>query len=152
MNNYFLKQRTAELLGYAGLLPFCALSIACWLVHPDWLGTFIQGQLAYGIAILSFLGGIHWGAALMSTTLSEQRSKKALLWSVVPALIAWMSTMVGGVRLAVLMLGFIAAYQVDKRLFAWYGVPEWFIGLRFRLTCVVVAALALTIWAAMVRG
>jgi hypothetical protein len=152
MNRHFLNKHTAYRLGYAGLLPFFLLALSCWIVHPDWLGAFIQGQFAYSIAILSFLGGIHWGAALMSSNLSEEQSKRALLWSVVPALIAWFATMVGGARLAVLMFGFIAAYQVDKRLFVWYGLPAWFIRLRFALTCVVVAALALTILAAIFRG
>ena len=69
-----------------------------------------------------------------------------------PPLLAWFSTMVGGFGFAVLMGGIIAAYQVDKRLFAWYGMPEWLIALRFRLTCVAVPALALTVIAANVRG
>ena len=152
MNTHFLNKRIAHRLGFAGLAPFFVLSLSCWMVHPDWLASFIQGELAYGIAILSFLGGIHWGAALMSSGLTEEQSKKALLWSVVPALIAWFSTMVGGASLAVLILGFIASYQVDKRLFVWYGLPAWFIRLRFILTCIVVAALALTIMAANIRG
>ncbi len=41
---------------------------------------------------------------------------------------------------ALLMAGFIAAYQVDKRLFTWYGLPIWFIELRFKLTYAAVAA------------
>ncbi|MBC7502916.1 MAG: DUF3429 domain-containing protein [Herminiimonas sp.] len=151
MNSHFLNKRVAYTLGFAGLAPFAMLSLACWMVRPDWLLSCIQWQLAYGVAILSFLGGIHWGAALMSSTLTEQQSKNALVWSVVPALIAWSSTMVGRASFAVLIVGFIAAYQVDKRLFAWYGLPEWFIRLRFMLTCVVVAALALTVFAATMR-
>lgn len=152
MNKHFLNKRLSHLLGFLGLVPFVLLMFACWLVHPSWLGDFIKGQLAYGIAILSFLGGIHWGAVMMSGDLTIEQTKRALVWSVTPALIAWFSTMVGGFGFAVLMAGFIGAYQVDKRLFAWYRMPEWLIGLRFNLTCVAVGTLALTVIAANVRG
>jgi hypothetical protein len=152
MNKHFLKKRLVHFLGGAGLIPFAALALACWFVHPDWLGSFIKGQLAYGIAILAFLGGIHWGATMASDDLTIEQTKRALIWSVAPALIAWFATMAGGFGFAVLMAGFIAAYQVDKRLFAWYRLPDWFLVLRFKLTCAVVAALALTVIAANVRG
>lgn len=152
MNTHFLNKRLAHQLGFAGLVPFVVLMLGCWIVHIDWLGYFIRGQLAYGIAILSFLGGIHWGAVLASRELTAEQTRKALVWSVLPALIAWSATLMGGFGFAVLMAGFIAVYQVDKRLFTWYGMPEWFLQLRFRLTCAVVAALALTVIAANVRG
>jgi len=152
MNNHLLNQRFAHQLGYAGLIPFILLTLGCWLVQPAWLGDFIKGQLAYGIATLSFLGGMHWAAALVSADLSAEQTRKALTWSVVPPLTAWISTMLGGFGFAVLMAGFIAAYQADKRLFDWYRVPQWFLQLRFRLTCAVVAMLVLTVIAANVRG
>lgn len=152
MNMHLLSQRLAHRLGFAGLIPFALLLLGCWLADPDWLSAFIKGQLAYGIAILSFLGGIHWGATLASGDLSAEQSKKALVWSVIPSLIAWISTMAGGFGFAVLMAGFIGAYQMDKRLFAWYKLPEWFIDLRLKLTFAVIVALALTVIAANVRG
>lgn len=152
MTTRFLNKRLAHLLGYAGLIPFIILSLACWVVHPDWLSDFIKGLFAYGIINLSFLGGMHWGATMMAGDLSAGQTKRTLLWSVTPALIAWMATIVGGFGFAVLIAGFIGAYQVDKRLFAWYRMPEWLIPLRFNLTCIVVAALALTVVAANVRG
>ncbi len=152
MNNRFLNPRFAYLLSIAGLVPFLLLMIGCWTVHVDWLGYFIRGQLAYGIAILSFLGGMHWSAAMLSTGLSEEQTRKAFVWSVLPPALAWSSTLMGGFGFAVLMVGFIAAYQVDKRLLAWYHMPDWFLELRFRLTCAVVATLALSVIAANVRG
>lgn len=152
MNNNYFNKRLVHLLGYGGLIPFVLLALACWVVHPGWLGAFIKGQLAYGIAILSFLGGIHWGAALLSQGLSPDQTKKALAWGVALALVAWFATMMGGFGFAVLMAGFVAAYQADKRLFAWYRIPDWFLLLRLRLTCSVVAALALTVIAANVKG
>jgi hypothetical protein len=152
MQNTLLNKRLAHQLGYGGLLPFLLLTLACWVAAPDWLGAFIKGQLAYGIAILSFLGGIHWSAALLVADLKPEQTRKALVWSVVPALAAWFATMTGGFGFAVLMAGFFAAYKVDKHLYAWYRMPAWLIDLRLRLTSAVIAALALTVIAANVRG
>ena len=151
MNPQFLNKDLAHKLGYAGLIPFALLALASWLADPAWLGAFIKGQLAYAILILAFLGGVHWGAA-MTANLSAQQTRRALQWSVLPALAGWIATMIGGFGFALLIVGFIAAYQVDRHLYAWYGVPGWMLGLRYKLTCVVVAALVLTVVAANVRG
>ena len=49
-----------------------------------------------------------------------------------------------GLGFALMMAAFVAVYLVDRRLYPWYRMPDWFIGLRLKLTCVVVSALALT--------
>ncbi|MFZ6676128.1 DUF3429 domain-containing protein [Undibacterium sp. Rencai35W] len=138
-------------LGFSGLIPFILLSLACWIVHPDWLGYFIKAQLSYGIIILSFLGGLHWGVALMSQNRDTADTRKALIWGVIPTMIAWCSMVNMGVGFLVQIVGFVVAYQVDKRLYLSYELPDWFIILRLRLTVVVVTALALTFVAANVR-
>ena len=153
MNTHFFNKRLAHTLGFAGLIPFIFLSLACWIVHPDWLGTLIKGQLAYGIAILSFLGGIHWGASMTCQQLTIGQTKRALIWGVTPSLISLLAAqLILGLGFAILVAGFIAAYQVDKRLYLWYHIPEWFIGLRLKLTGVVVASLMLTFVAANIRA
>jgi hypothetical protein len=152
MNTHFVSKRLAHQLSIAGLVPFIALSFACWGASIEWMGVFIRAQLAYGILVLAFLGAIHWGAALASARVSCSQTRSALVWSIVPVLVAWLATMTGGFGFAVMIAGFICAYLVDRRLYAWYPMPEWLIRLRFVLTCVVVAALALTVIAANVRG
>ncbi len=152
MNPHFLRHDLAHRLGYAGLIPFVLLTLGVWLVDPFWLDVFIKAQLAYAILIFAFLGGVHWGMAVCSTRLNAQQTRRAMLWSVTPTLAGWLATMIGGYGFAMLMLGFGIAYQVDKRLFQWVEAPSWLIGLRFKLTCVVIAALALTVIAANVRG
>lgn len=151
MNAHFLNKRLAYLLGIAGLIPFLSLLLACALVHPTWLNGFINGQHAYGIAILSFLGGVHWGSAMM-VNLSLSQTRKAMLWGVTPPVIAWFSAMAGDFGFAVLMAGFTVAYLVDRRLYAWYQMPSWFIRLRLMLTAVVVLSLAFTSIIANVRS
>ena len=152
MNPHFLNKRLSHLLGFAGLIPFFLMMAGTWLADPSWLNDFVRGQLAYGIVILSFLGGVHWGAAMMCSELSIADTKLALLWGVTPSLIAWSATLFGGFGFAVLMAGFIAALQVDKQLFARYGMPPWLMGLRWRLTVAVVLMLAATVIGANVRG
>ena len=153
MNTNFFNKRLAHVLGFAGLIPFVLLSLACWIVHPDWLGQVVKGQLFYGIAILSFLGGIHWGAALTCNQLTIAQTKRALVWGVTPSLIALIAAkLIIGLGFAVLVVGFLAAYQIDKRVYHWYGIADWFISLRFKLTCVVVTALLLTFAAANFRA
>jgi len=152
MNKHFLNKRLVHQLGFAGLIPFVLLALACWAVSSDWVASFVNAQQVYAIVILSFLGGIHWGATMVSGDLTVVQTKRALGWSVVPTMIACVATMSGGFRFAVLMAGFIASYQVDKRIFSWYKLPEWFLRLRFILTCVVVGALLLTVFAGNARG
>ncbi len=153
MNTHFLNKRLAHLLGFAALVPFFLLSLACFILPKDLLPSLVRGQLGYGIAILSFLGGIHWGAALASPQLTMEQTKKALVWGVVPATIAFCSLMLEiGFGFLVLAFGIIGAYQVDQRLYAWYDMPEWFIKLRLQLTKVVVTALVLTFIAVNLRS
>ena len=152
MNPHFLNKRLAHQLGFAGLLPFLLLMLGVWFADISWLGDFLRGQKAYAMVILSFLGGIHWGAAMLCRMLSLSDTKKALLWSVTPSLIAWGATLSGGFDIAVLIGGFIAALEVDKRMFGHYGMPGWLIRLRGRLTVAVVMLLAATVIGANLCG
>ena len=111
----------------------------------------MYAQSAYGIAILSFLGGIHWGVALTSPELTSVQIKRALFWGIVPSVIAWASKVNFGFGFFVLIFGFILSYQVDKRLYVTYQMPDWFLVLRRHLTITVVLALALTVLAVNVR-
>lgn len=145
MNAHFLNKRLAYVLGLAGLAPFILLLLGSILAGPSLLNAVIRSQHAYGIAILSFLGGVHWGCAMMAPALSAPQTRKAMLWGVTPSLIAWISTAVGGFGVVVLMFGFMLAYVIDKRLYPWYPMPEWLIQLRLLLTTIVVACLLITV-------
>ena len=152
MNPHFLNKRLSHLLGFAGLLPFFLLMLGSYLADPVWMSYFIRGQLAYGMVILSFLGGVHWGAAMISADLTLADTKKALLWGVTPSLIAWSATLFGGFGFAILMAGFITAWLMDKRLYVRYAMPAWLIALRLRLTVAVLLMLTATVIAANLRG
>lgn len=152
MHSEQLNKRLTQQLGVAGLIPFLLMMLGVWFADTSWLGDFVKGQLAYGMVILSFLGGVHWGAALLGGSMADTDIRKALIWGVTPSLIAWSATLFGGFGFALLMAGFVAALQVDKQLYPVYGMPDWLLVLRKKLTIVVVLTLILTVIGANLRG
>ena len=65
MQNDIAFSRFAHALGYAGLLPVAG-AILMLLLQPAWATWTIRLGAAYGAVILSFLGGIQWGMALLA--------------------------------------------------------------------------------------
>ena len=139
--------------GVIAMTPFVLLSLACWVVHPGWLGDVIRGQLSYGIAILAFLGGIHWAGALLNGEMSGEQTKKVLMIGIAPAAFSWLAVLIDvGLGFAVTMICFIVAYRFDRRMYPLYHLPDWLLQLRYRLTCVTVGAQLLTFIAVNLRG
>jgi hypothetical protein len=129
-------------LGYAGLLPFLAGALLVWLVRADVHAYAALALSVYAALILSFLGGLHWGLAMRQA----RPSSAALVWGVVPSLVAWPAALMPpDAGLVVHGLMFIACYLVDRNLYPPQGVAGW-LTLRFRLSAV--AALACFLGAA----
>ena len=128
-------------LGYGGLLPFAALSVAIAL-HPQGSGALQAALLQYAGLILSFVGALHWGLALR---LPAGRLRNLLLaWSVVPCLIAWLALQLPAVAAAlVLEYGYALHWAFDRKLARGAGAPAWYPALRPRLTAGAMAALLL---------
>ena len=78
----------ARLLGYGGLIPFMGLAVALWLVRSDGWPLAGMALVAYGAAISSFLGAIHWGLVMRER---PSQPVPALLWGVVPSLLGWVA-------------------------------------------------------------
>lgn len=141
----------ATRLGLLGLFPFVVLTAMCWLMLPEWIGHFIDAQLNYGVAILAFLGGLHWGLAFTVGESHADDIKKDLLWGILPAIIAWFAMANMFVGFVFQIAAFIFSYQYSKRMYLRLALPEWFVQLRFKLTCVVVSMQFLTFLAANIR-
>ncbi len=132
-------QRGAQILGYAGVLPFLPALALLWLPPGD-VTTWVQKSLlAYAAVILSFVGALHWSAALDS---HERRTAAARLgFSVLPALIGWLGLLAPpAAGFMLMMTGFIIAYLVDQR---WWLQHRWFLRLRGHLSAGALGALAL---------
>lgn len=125
----------ARILGYGGVLPFAAMAINLIANGPLPADLALRIFLCYSAAILSFLGGIRWGAA----TNLQARMKRELTISVLPGLWAASSLLMGSALWSVwaLLSGFVLIGIVDVR---WPvpGIAAWMVGLRFRLTAAVV--------------
>jgi Protein of unknown function (DUF3429) len=128
-------------LGYAGLLPFLAGAAAVAVSDGTVRGHLGWALLAYGATIASFLGGIHWGAAMHR----GMDSPKALAWGVMPQLIGWLSLLLP-LRMGLLVTAslLLLCYAVDRKLYPPLGLAGW-LPLRARLSlgaalCCLVAA------------
>jgi tellurite resistance protein TehA-like permease len=139
-------------LGYGGLIPFVALAAAT-VVGGDYAPLAGRGLLTYGAVILSFVGAINWGFAMTLGTLSERRRTQLWIWSVIPALVAWVALfLLASAASAALVVCFIVQYWQDRRLAREAALAAWFIPLRLRLT--IGASVSLTVGALVssVRG
>jgi hypothetical protein len=96
--------------------------------------------IAYAAIILSFMGAIHWGAAMSS---SGNKRSQYLVVSVVPALAAWIALLSPAVAaLMILLLGFITLFLYDRAVQRSQAFPAWYIAMRKNLTIVVTLCLA----------
>lgn len=125
----------ALLLGYAGLLP-PIVAVAVRLIDPLQGGMVLALSLLYSALILSFLGGMWWGAV------SARVAGAALsLWlgiAVVPTLVALLA---GAVLFrsvvsasAVVAAGLLGSLLVDMALVRAGHVPVWWMKLRVPLS------------------
>lgn len=128
---------TARVLGYLGLIPFFAAALGHVLGAP----TAALG-LAYGAVILSFLGGIHWGAALLAP---QEGTARRYVASVVPSLIGWMALwMPMPFAVFVLLGGFLGQWLYDRQAMVLW--PDDFLKLRTHLTIGASSGLGLLIF------
>jgi hypothetical protein len=138
---------TIHRLGYAGLAPFVLLAALMWLVDSELLPFVAIALGGYAAAIVSFLGGVHWGIGFMklqSDSVSAPRFH--FVWGVVPSLIAWLALMMPAyAALPLLGLVLVACYAVDRKSYPESGLTPW-LPMRLRLT--VVAALSCVLGAA----
>ncbi len=125
----------ANLLGYAGLIPFVVLSAAFFWperVSHEFIG---QALSSYAVAIISFLGAIHWGLEMRDTQ-SPTANPTAWIWGVTPSLLAWIATLLA---LPFNLLGMAVllwlCYRVDQKRYPYYQLQSW-LPMRFRLTLV----------------
>ncbi len=117
-------------LGYLGLIPFLAGAVTA-LLSEELVSLAFQAFILYSLAILSFMGGVHWGLALIIGT----RQSTRLLISVVPVIVAWICLIAlpAPLTLAVLGGGFIAQWFIDRPILAELPMPSWYLEMRPRL-------------------
>jgi hypothetical protein len=131
-----LKAR--RLLGYGGLLPIAGCLAVMLLADDRGLHALAASQmLLYAGLIASFLGAVHWGAAIHG---EQGPQSSRLIWGVAPALIAWPLL---NLPQEIAFAGFAALFGVIL-LVDCYLLPlldDDYRRLRLRLSALVIACL-----------
>lgn len=141
--------KTPLILGIGGVLPFAALALALWLLPSGHVPLMSVWLVGYGAVILTFVGALHWGVAMVHPEVPERDRGLLMVWSVVPAIVAWIALSLSPLTaLGVLAAMFLVQFEADRRLDRRFPVTRWFLRLRARLTaavvlCIVLAALSL---------
>lgn len=138
--------RPALVLGWLGVVPFAALTIAAVadVNLPVAAFTLLVG---YSVAILSFMGGAQWGLTARAQA-GFDASWTTYAASVVPALLAWVALFLP-LRLALplLIAGFAGLLAYDLWTVRSGIAPRWYGSLRIQLTAAVVSLLvAACLW------
>jgi hypothetical protein len=90
----------------------------------------LMALIMYGAVILSFVGALWWGMAVHAPASAPRATM--FVWSVVPALVGWASTLTTPeTGLRVLMAGLALQWLLDSMLRR--KLPELMLGWVFRL-------------------
>lgn len=131
-------------LGLAGLIPFWALALAHATGWPHALSSGETGGMlaTYAATILSFLGGIRWGAAVRET--EARRVASDYVFGVTPQLFGWGALFLPDPwRFLALGVGLVVLGPIDRNLVTRGLAPAWFGRLRAVLSLGAGAALFL---------
>jgi len=150
-----------RVLGYGGLIPFLGIALGAWVNHPlAPARELAQLNLLYGVAIVSFLGAVHWGLALMISRLAHAElltgmtaaefETRSFVWGVTPSLLAWVTSAFAPVDLALSLLAMtlILVWWVDQQLLGRLNGFADYLTLRGHLTvgaCIGLLATALAL-------
>jgi hypothetical protein len=129
-------------LGTAGLVPFVVLTSALYALPAVNAPVVLLWLISYAAVVLSFVGAIHWGVAMVHAQVPEAERGVFMAWSVVPALAGWMGLLLPA-EAGLLLLGatFVVHYAADRQFAQRFALPRWYLRLRGGLTGVVVLCL-----------
>ena len=130
-------------LGYGGLIPFAALAAASLaLPEPAMRAHSLLLLQVYGLSIVSFVGALSWGIALIARDLDTALRRRLFVWSVIPSLIGCASFVFPPTAGCLVLAATAAlALAVDARTIAQLGLPSQWRVLRLHLTLGAIASL-----------
>ena len=140
------SRKLYPLLTYAGVLPFvgCALMPFVGMQELWNLGTYDYIVAAYGLAIVCFLCGAHWGTYLYH---SGAAPDNLFITSNVIVVACWFAFLMAAkaITLFVLILAFLCLLFIDYRLLKAALLTDYYFRMRSNATVVAVVALAIII-------
>ena len=93
----------------------------------------IRIAIIYSGFILSFMSGCVFYVS------SLDRERVFLLWfSIIPVLLALLSIAIPFMQSFVIALGFLIVLEIERKLYKFKTLPEWWLNLRFPMTSIVV--------------
>ncbi len=141
------ENRLYTLLTYAGALPFvlCALLPLVGIEEWENVGTFEYIARLYGLAIVSFVAGSHWGTYLYNR---ESSPANLFLTSNAVVLAAWFAFLftIPVLTEFVLLLSFLYLLFVDYNLYKANLITAYYFRMRANVTLVVCICLATIIY------
>lgn len=135
-------RRNAAWLGYAGLIPFVALS-AVGLFFAGGIQQWAHEALvAYAAVIISFLGARLWYAAIYNN--GGSATLASMSFAVTPALMGWVAVLLTlSHGMALVIAGLLMTCIADNRL---KGLHAWYRVLRQRLTLIATASMTVAVF------
>lgn len=131
-------------LGMAGLVPFFFFALLHGLGFGVSLDATNLALIGYGAAILSFLGGAHWGAEISR----QQQSPNGVVLTIAmaPPLAGWTAILVytsghPATAYGVLTAAFLLQLLWDMTAIRSGFFPKWYLPLRILLTAGAVLSL-----------
>jgi len=135
--------RNAAVLGYGGLIPFIVFALTP-LIDARW--TMLAGQVltVYTVAVLSFIGAMAWGVALVCPTLTPAHRRRLLIWGVAPSLLASLAALASSPERYLLFVATLwLAWWAETRLYSTSVLTPRWRKLRLRLSTAVTLCLAI---------
>ena len=141
-----IDSKQYAVLAYAGTLPFIACAILPWIGMPvvAGIGSCAYIAAAYGVAIVSFMAGIHWGTFLYQ---ADSLPVNLLLTSNAITVAVWLAFILTpvAVSIAVIAAALVLLLAVDFRLARVGLLTADYLRTRRNVTFIVLAMLMLTI-------
>ena len=134
-----------QLLTYLGAVPFY---LALYLVITNQVLLGISGGhwfKTYGLVILSFMAGTIWGQVVNASV----RVKRLALASNAVTLLAWFAYLLVSTQatLVIMATGFVALYILEALIMTHVTRPDYYLGLRLRVTALVLLAHGVMLYA-----
>jgi len=140
------NNRLYAVLAYAGTLPFaaCVILLATGTPAIAGIGGWAEIAAAYGLAIASFMAGVHWGMYLQQP---QSSPLNLLLISNAITVAVWIAFVLAPttVSLTTTALGFLLLLLIDYRLAKAGLITSAYRDLRRNVTLIVVVMLALIV-------
>lgn len=139
-----IQARTYKVLAYSGAIPFVACALATVFAVPVPTDLVERIAVSYGLAIVSFLAGAHWGLYLHH---GEAIRLNLLVSSNLILLAVWFFSLFASVRWALLSqaVAFVVLLAIDYRLAGARAISRQYFALRGSVTLLVIGAIGVMV-------